>query len=67
MKKQMKSEKSADGTLYPVESDMDGNIIRAAEAILAKGGRVELIPLKEGIKVVRIRRETMKTEQKSKK
>lgn len=45
-------------------SDMDVDIIRAAEAILAKGDRVELIPSKDGIKVVRIRREPIKSKQK---
>lgn len=31
--------------------------IKKAESALAKGDRVELIPVKDGIKVVRIRRE----------
>ena len=34
--------------------------IKAAEAVLAKGDRVELIPVKDGIKVVRVKRETIK-------
>jgi hypothetical protein len=34
--------------------------IKAIEAVLAKGDRVELIPVKDGIKVVRIRREPVK-------
>ena len=33
-------------------------------SILAKGDRVELIPVKEGIKVIRIQRKEMKTEEK---
>lgn len=33
--------------------------IRKAETVLAKGDRVELIPVKDGVKVVRIRRETV--------
>ena len=36
---------------------MDEKIIKAAESILAKGDRVELIPVKDGVKMVRIRRE----------
>ncbi len=36
---------------------MDEKTIKAAEAILAKGDRVELIPVKNGVKVVRVRRE----------
>lgn len=34
--------------------------IKAAEAVLAKGDRVELIPLKEGVKIVKIRRKEVK-------
>lgn len=30
------------------------------EAILSKGDRVELIPVKDGVKVVRVRREEIK-------
>lgn len=30
------------------------------EAVLAKGDRVELIPVKDGVKVVRVRREEIK-------
>lgn len=36
--------------------------IKAIEAILVKGDRVELIPTKDGVKIVRIRREPIKTE-----
>ena len=39
---------------------MSDRMIKAIEAILAKGDRVELIPTKDGIKVVRVRRETVK-------
>lgn len=38
---------------------MDEKIIKAAESILAKGDRVELIPVKDGVKVMRVRRETV--------
>lgn len=34
--------------------------IRKAETVLAKGDRVELIPVKDGVKVVRVRREEIK-------
>ena len=34
--------------------------IKAVEAVLAKGDRVELIPVKDGVKVVRVRREEVK-------
>lgn len=38
--------------------------IRKAESALAKGDRVELIPVKDGVKVVRVRREEVKNEKK---
>lgn len=34
--------------------------IKAIERTLDKGDRVELIPVKDGIKVVRVKRETIK-------
>jgi len=34
--------------------------IKTAESVLAKGDRVELIPVKDGVKVVRVRREEVK-------
>lgn len=34
--------------------------IRKAESVLAKGDRVELIPVKNGVKVVRVRREEVR-------
>lgn len=39
---------------------MDDKTIKTIEAILAKGDRAELIPTKDGIKVIRIRRESVK-------
>lgn len=39
---------------------MTPDIIRAIEFILARGDRVELIPVKDGVRVVRVRRETVK-------
>ena len=39
---------------------MKPETIKAIEAILSKGDRAEVIPTKDGVKVVRIRRETVK-------
>ena len=39
---------------------MDEKTIKAAETVLAKGDRVELIPVKDGVKVIRVRREEVK-------
>lgn len=41
---------------------MDKTVVDSIESILAKGDRVELIPTKDGVKIVRIRREPIKTE-----
>lgn len=41
---------------------MNQQTIKAIEAILAKGDRVELIPTKDTVKVIHIKRETVKTE-----
>lgn len=39
---------------------MTDQTIKAIEAILAQGDRVELIPTRDGIKVVHIKRENVK-------
>lgn len=39
---------------------VDDKTIKAAESILSRGERVELIPVKDGVKVVRVRREEVK-------
>lgn len=39
---------------------IDEKTIKAAESVLAKGDRVELIPVKDGVKVVRVRRDEVK-------
>lgn len=39
---------------------MDEKTIKAAESVLSQGHRVELIPVKDGVKVVRIRRDEVK-------
>ena len=36
--------------------------INAVEAVLAKGDRVELIPVKDGVKIIHIKREIVKSE-----
>lgn len=38
--------------------------IRKAESALAKGDRVELIPVKDGVKVVRVKREELRQPEK---
>ena len=42
---------------------MDEQTIKAIETVLAKGDRVELIPVKDGIKVIHIKRKEVKSEQ----
>lgn len=39
---------------------MKPETIKAIEAVLAKGDRVELIPVKDGVKVVQVRRKEIK-------
>jgi len=39
---------------------LDEKTVKAAESVLQKGQRVELIPVKDGVKVVRVRREEVK-------
>lgn len=41
---------------------MDEKTIKAIESVLAKGDRVELIPAKDGIKIIHIKREVVKNE-----
>lgn len=38
---------------------MTEKTIKAIESILSKGDRVELIPVKDGVRVVRVQRETI--------
>lgn len=45
--------------------EMDEKIMKMIESILDKGDRVELIPVKDGVKVVRVRREEVKEHGKS--
>lgn len=39
---------------------MDENQIKAIEEILKKGDRIELIPVKNGVKIIHIKREELK-------
>ena len=43
------------------EQSIDGAALAAIEAILGKGDRVELIPVKDGVKVVQVQRKEVKT------
>ena len=40
---------------------MDEHTIKAIETVLAKGDRVELIPVKDGVKIIHIKREEVKS------
>ena len=42
------------------KTSMDEQIIKAIEAVIAKGDRVELIPVKDGVKIIHIKREEVK-------
>ena len=42
---------------------IDAAALSAIEAILRKGDRVQLIPVKDGIKVIHIKRKEVKSEQ----
>lgn len=42
---------------------MDEKTIKDIETVLAKGDRVELIPVKDGVKVIHIKRKEVKSEQ----
>ena len=39
---------------------MDEKQIKAIEAVLAKGDRVELTPVKDGVKIIHVKREELK-------
>ena len=39
---------------------MDEKTIKIIESIIAKGDRVELIPVKNGVKIIHIKRKEMK-------
>ena len=48
------------GSGYTGRQTVNPETIKAIEAILSKGDRAEVIPTKDGVKVVRIRREPVK-------
>lgn len=43
-----------------VKTSMDERQIKAIEAVLAKGDRIELIPVKDGVKIIHIKREEVR-------
>lgn len=47
--------------LQNVKINMDEKTIEAIKSVLAKGDRVELIPVKDGVKVIQVRRKEIKT------
>ena len=48
------------GACHYAEQSIDGTALEAIEAILRKGDRVEIIPVKDGVKIIRVRREVEK-------
>lgn len=36
------------------------NDIKSAESVLSKGDRVEIIPVKDGVKIIKVKREEVK-------
>ena len=47
--------------LQNVKINMDEKTIEAIKSVLAKRDRVELVPVKDGVKVVQVRRKEIKT------
>lgn len=43
-----------------VKTSMDERQIKAIESVLAKGDRIELIPVKDGVKIIHIKREEVR-------
>ena len=43
-----------------MSAKLDDKTIRAIEAVLSKDQRVELIPTKDGVRVIHVRREEVK-------
>lgn len=42
------------------KTQLDSETVKSIENVLLKGDRVEIIPVKDGVKVMRIRREVIK-------
>lgn len=40
---------------------INSSIIKAIESVLAKGDRAEVIPVKDGVRVMRVKREEIKS------
>lgn len=40
---------------------IDDVTIQTIETVLSKGDRVEIIPVKDGVKILKVKRETVKT------
>lgn len=55
-----KPEGGTGGACHYAEQSIDSAALEAIEAILRKGDRVEIIPVKDGVRVVRVKRETVK-------
>lgn len=49
------------GSLKPAQQkpQIDAKTIKAIESVLEKGDRAEVVPVKDGVKVLRVRRETV--------
>ena len=39
---------------------LDSKIVKIVENVLSKGDRVEIIPVKDGVRIVKIKRENIK-------
>lgn len=42
------------------KTHIDAQTIKAIESVLSKGERAEVVPVKDGVKVLRVRREEVK-------
>lgn len=42
------------------KTQLDAQTIKAIESVLSKGDRAEVIPVKDGVKVVKVKREEVK-------
>lgn len=49
------------------KTQIDPATIKAIESVLSKGDRAEVIPVNDGVKVLRVRRNEVKVEGRSKK
>lgn len=49
------------------ERNLNLETIKAIETVLSKGDRAEVVPVKDGVKVLRVKRETVNTNDANKK